>query len=146
MTSANEYVNTTLGRRVRWAVVVGLALVAAGLLVHLGRAIAGPDDLTPPATPSVLAVTGQITRDSYGVFLVDLDKKTLCVYEFVKAQRKLRLLAARTYAFDALLDDYNTEPSPREIRDLVKKHPRLTDPQPPVVEPTTQPGGVGETP
>ena len=141
MNNANHTITRTISRRTRWLIVGGLALLTAGTLVQLGRAV---DDAPGPgfAAPSnVMAVTGQITRDSYGIYLVDLNNQTLCVYQYVSPQKKLRLLAARTFAFDSQLDDYNTEPSPREIRALVRQHPRLTVVEPPAVEPTTQPGG-----
>ncbi|HDZ22641.1 hypothetical protein LCGC14_0295860 [marine sediment metagenome] len=137
--NANEQSTKQPGTPSRWVLVALLGVIAAGLLIELGRATAaGPGDLpgeSAGATPSMMAVTGQITRDGYGIYLVDLNSRTICIYQYVSTQRKLRLLAARTFAFDTQLDDYNTEPSPREIRDLVSRHPRLTDRGPPVVEP-----------
>ena len=143
--------------KLRWLVVVALGLLAAGLLVELGRATAqdhvAPPDVAadqpaPAAPPSVFAVAGQVTRDGYGIYLVDMGNQTLCVYQYVPSMKKLHLLAARTYAFDTQLDDYNTEPSPREIRNMVTNHPRLTDvdplPDEPIEEPTTQPDGPAE--
>ena len=136
---ANEQSTKQPGTPSRWVLVALLGVIAAGLLIELGRATAaGGGDLAGEpagAKPSVMAVTGQITQDGYGIYLVDLNSRTICIYQYVSTQRKLRLLAARTFAFDTQLDDYNTEPSPREIRDLVSRHPRLTDPGPPVVEP-----------
>ena len=37
---------------------------------------------------------------------------------FIRINLELRLLAARTYAFDRKLDQYNTEPDPLEIKKL----------------------------
>jgi hypothetical protein len=34
-------------------------------------------------------------------------------------------MAARNYKFDVQLDEYNTEPLPREIQKLVQQHKRL---------------------
>jgi len=128
----------------RWLIVGLLGIVAGGVLVEATRAVG--DEAELPEPPSILAVTGQITRDGYGIYLVDTDNQTICVYQYVPNQRLLRLLAARTFAFDSQLDDYNTEPSPRQIRELVRTHRRLTDPYEPPVEPETQPADDPDVP
>jgi hypothetical protein len=72
------------------------------------------------------AVCGQIAQEAYGLYLFDTQNSTMSLYEWVPAERKLRLLAARNTEFDLRLDDYNTTPSPREIKALVEQHRRLT--------------------
>jgi len=133
------------GRKARWLLVAVLGVLVAGLLVELGRATA-QDDIPPAPSAdaaadesSVVAVAGQVTRDGYGLYLLDLRNKTVTVYQYVPGSRVLRLLAARTFAFDVQLDEFNTDPSPREIRDLVANTRRLTDPPEIIDEPTTQP-------
>ncbi len=74
---------------------------------------------------SVLVVAGQVTRDTYGLYLVDQANRTICVYQWSPNSRKLRFLAARTYTFDRKLDQYNTEPDPLEIKKLSDKARRL---------------------
>ena len=73
----------------------------------------------------LLVVAGQVTRDSYGLYLVDQKNRTICVYQWMATSRKLRLLATRTYAFDIRLDQYNTEPDPLEIKKLGEQARRL---------------------
>jgi len=118
----------------RWLIVVLLAVIAALLAIEtmVNVASARGSVVTAAGNGSVLAVAGQITRDNYGLYLVHLDRRTVCVYQWQANRRKLVLLAARTYAFDQQLDEYNTEPSPSEIRDMVDKGRRLD-------EATTQP-------
>ena len=138
MTQCNEQPSPLRAPAARWAVVAVLGVLAGGLLVEASRAVGdGADHAVAPA-PSVMAVTGQITRDSYGIYLVDVSNQTICIYQYVAQQRMLRLLAARTFAFDSQLDEYNTEPSPRQIRELVRSHARLTDPES-TAEPADQP-------
>ena len=43
------------------------------------------------------------------------------MYQWQAGARKLRLLAARNCTFDLQLDEYNTEPSPNEIQNLVRQ-------------------------
>jgi len=111
---------------------VALGALATGLLLEAGRSLADEEGRqVQPAgggsDGSVLAVTGEIGRDSYGIYLVDLSNQTICVYQYQTAQKTLKLLAARTFAYDTQLDEYNSEPSPRQIREMVTAHRRLTE-------------------
>ena len=111
-----------------------LAVIAVCLLVQALADVssAGPAPLAAGAAegPSILVVAGQVTRDSYGLYLVDQTNRTMCVYQWVPSTRRLRLLAARTYTFDIKLDQYNTEPDPLEIKKLGEKARRLDTPAP----------------
>lgn len=75
----------------------------------------------------VFVAAGQVTADSYGLYLIDRRNRTICVYQWLPQTRKLRLMAARTYAYDIRLDDYNTEISPREVRELVTQQRRMSE-------------------
>ena len=113
----------------RWLVIGLLAVIAACLLVEVGLT-ASSADRAPLAGGSaagdrVLVVAGQVTRDSYGLYLIDQANRTICVYQWSASSRKLRLVAARTYVYDLKLDQYNTEPDPLEIKKLSDKARRL---------------------
>jgi hypothetical protein len=130
------------GRPFRGLFLLALAILAGGVLVEVGRSLAAPEGSSGAGQGgSITVVTGQVGRDSYGAYLIDTRNKTICVYQLDQSSKKLELLATRTFAFDVQLDEYNTEPSPREIRQLVEQHRRLTDeparPNGPV-EPTEQ--------
>ena len=81
----------------------------------------------------VFAIAGQVTKDTYGLYLVDMENGTICVYQFLDSGR-LRLMAARTFIYDCQLDSYNTEPLPQDVAKLVTKARRLKD-----VNTTTRP-------
>lgn len=106
-----------------------LAVIAVALLIQAGAGDASanraPLAAGSAAGQSVLVVAGQVTRDSYGLYVVDQENRTICVYQWMPSTRKLRLLAARTYAFDIRLDQYNTEPDPLEIKKLGDQARRL---------------------
>ncbi len=116
-----------------WFVAALLGVIAACLVIEAGVSVASGDgdEVVTPASRetahsgSLLAVTGKISRDQYGLYLLDLESRTICVYQWLSNSRKLRLVAARNYTYDRQLDNYNTEPPPREIRDLVEKARRL---------------------
>lgn len=115
-------------RWARWSLVVVLAMFSAGLLVTLGvnLASAQAQPVTAESKNGVFVVAGQISHETYGLYLVDYEKHTICVYQYHPKDRKLRLMAARTYRFDVQLDEYNTsEPLPRDVKNLVEQHKRL---------------------
>ena len=115
----------------KWVIVILLSVIATCLLIEVGSSAVGARgaeaDAGNGAKGGLFAVAGQITRDTYGMYLVDAEKGTICVYQFVPTTRKLHLRAARNITFDLLLDAYNTEPQPQEIKKLVEQHKRLKE-------------------
>lgn len=68
----------------------------------------------------IMAFTGQIEKDIYGIMMVDVDAGTLWVYQYRKAGNQLKLLAARNWIYDRYLEEYNNAaPTPSEVAQLV---------------------------
>jgi len=115
----------------RWAAVAALSVVAgalAGQLVWSPAAGAAASAATGAAgRGKIFAVAGQVSADSYGLYLVDPEKGTLCVYEYVARDRQLWLRAARTFEADMQLDSYNTMPPPKEVSKMAAEARRLKD-------------------
>ena len=80
-----------------------------------------------PARTGMFAVAGQISPNTYGLYLVDPQRGGLAVYEYVPAERRLHLRAARAFSYDLQLESYNTEPSPGEVADMVNQARRLSE-------------------
>jgi hypothetical protein len=119
--------------RWQWVIVVALSALAGAVLA--GAVLTGPPAQAQAAAAGgghggVFALAGQLSRDNYGIFLVDSNSNTMAIYEWVsdKVQgRKLHLVAARNFAFDLQLDDYNnSEPLPREVKALVEQNRKLS--------------------
>lgn len=128
------------GGSARWLVAVFLAMVAGGLLVELGRAtwaIGQAVDEPDKAGRGMLVVPSQISRDGYGVYLIDVNKGKMCVYQYQPTSGKLHLMASRDITYDLGLGDYNTLPSPREVKDLVEQQGTTA---------TSEPTTMGTTP
>lgn len=116
---------------VRWLLVLGLGVAAAGLLLFLGFG----EDFAHAQTPGVVGeakvfvAVGQISRETYGLYLVDYENKTICVYQFTHPSqgRVLKLMAVRSYKYDVKLDAYNTpdEMSPSAVKKMVTEQKRL---------------------
>jgi hypothetical protein len=114
----------------RWLIVILLTVIATCLLIEVGlttsSARAEPADTG--GTPTTFAVAGKVTPETYGLYLVNLKQGTICVYQYLPASHKLRLMAARTFVFDRELEDFNNEkPTPREVKKLIEEQRSLQD-------------------
>lgn len=114
----------------RWLIVILLSVIATCLLLEIGG-------LTRPAQGQpamagqkldVFAVAGKITPETYGLYLVDTRRGTVCVYQYFSGSRKLRLVSARTFWYDIQLESYNCDkPTPHEVKKLVEQQRSLRD-------------------
>jgi hypothetical protein len=114
-----------------------LSLLAAGLLVELGRSGAmaqypepahADDGLDSP--DSVMAIPAQLGRGEEGIVLIDTQRRTMALYRWESDKRRLRWLASRNFKFDLQIEDYNTEMKPAEVRKLAQQANRLSDEAP----------------
>jgi len=113
---------------------VALYAIAALLLANLVATFCRSD--APSVLPSamgqqrqapiaggsgVFVMPAQLTRDTWGCYLMDVDRGTLCVYKYFDGAKKLEFVAARSFASDSRLANYNTAPSPQDVAELVAK-------------------------
>ena len=116
-------------RASRWLIATLLAVTAACLVVEaVSTGSAVPAGVGFGGQKGVFVVAGQIVPGMYGLYLVDLDHGTICVYQYNPSTRRLGLVAARSYVYDVQLEDYNSEkPSPREVKELTDRQRRLDE-------------------
>ena len=112
------------GRAAQLGVVAALA-VLAGIVSTLAVAPPPPAEAQPTqsaAAPSgLLAVAGQVSPGTYGLYLVDVQARSVVVYEYVPTKRQLHLRAARSAVYDLQLEQYNTAPKVSEVADMVRQ-------------------------
>jgi hypothetical protein len=110
-------------RTVWWVIAISLAVIAACLVVRLDERLtpsASAQSLAGAGARGVFSFPGQMTKSTYGVYMVDVDTGTIWCYEYTAAKRKLRLAAARSWRFDRYLETYNCEDlSPGDVEQLV---------------------------
>ncbi len=97
---------------------VGLLCVGreGGILTVPARA----QTIRPATTGGIMAFTGQIDKDIYGIMMVDVDAGTLWIYQYRKMGNQLKLLAARSWLYDRYLEEYNcSQPTPSEVAQLI---------------------------
>ena len=63
----------------------------------------------------VFAFSGQLTKSTYGIYMVDVDAMTIWVYEYLPQKSCLRLAAARTWRYDRYLENHNICDLPPEL-------------------------------
>jgi hypothetical protein len=73
----------------------------------------------------IVVVPIQLEKDLPGLVMIDTVGQTLWIYEIntlASTHNKLRLLAARSWQYDRLLQRYNTaDPAPEQVRELLEK-------------------------
>lgn len=111
-----------------WLVVGLLTAAAIGVFIARHKIEPPAQAQAMPASVSdgrIIVVPIQTRRDGYGIAMVDTVAERLWVYEIngrSAAGSRLRLLAARSWKYDKLLDEYNTaEPRPHQVKELLDK-------------------------
>jgi hypothetical protein len=127
------------------SILVALCVVGALLAADFGARFFGPGFpdtvvLAQRQAPiaggaGVFVMPAQLSGNVWGCYLVDVDRSTLCCYQYLPGSRELQFVAARNFRGDTQLANFNTTPSPNEILDLVNKQnqggpARPTAPQP----------------
>jgi hypothetical protein len=111
----------------RW-VLPGLIVMGVLCLFFMGGRLSSPAsaqmELQAGGDSRILVVPVQIGRDSYGLAMVDTVAQTVWIYELNSrgpAHKRLTLLAARSWRYDRLLQQYNTgEPKPEQVKMLLE--------------------------
>ncbi len=116
----------------QWCVVIALAVASLGLIMGLvwptSTAMAQATGAEGVAG-RMFVVAGQLTAKTYGLYLVDLERESLLVYEYTphaQGGKCLQLRAARTLRFDTQLESYNTSPDPAEVADMVRQARKIS--------------------
>ena len=109
-----------------WANAALLAVIAAVLLGRsdapsLMPAALGQNQAPIAGGAGIFVMPAQMQTNVWGAYLLDVDNKTLCAYQFYPGEKKLRLTAARSYRYDTRLENFNTEMAPREVKALVDR-------------------------
>jgi len=106
------------------------ALLLAGLILVVLTRSDAPHLITPAFGQTQAPIAGgaglflmpaQFSSTTWGCYVMDVDAQTLCAYQFLPGEKNLRFVAARNFKFDRQLRNFNTEPSPIEVKDLVEK-------------------------
>ena len=115
-----------------WANAAAMCLIAITLAVRSSsrqEALALPDFLPAAFAQNqpiaggagLYLMPGQLSSNTWGVYVMDVDRQSLMVYQFDPAAKRLNFTAARELTHDRRLGNYNTFPSPLEIKSIAEK-------------------------
>lgn len=104
---------------VLWVIATALVVIATVMVVR-------SDDLPPSGIAlgqpvasggarGVFAFSGQLSKSTYGVYMVDIDAMTIWAYEYLPQKGCLRLAAARTWRYDRYLENHNICDLPPDV-------------------------------
>jgi hypothetical protein len=69
----------------------------------------------------VFVMPCQLATNQWGCYLMDIDAKTLVVYQYEPGIRQLRFVASRYFEYDRKLHDMSTSPPTEEVRRMIEK-------------------------
>ena len=102
-----------------WVIAVALVVIAIALV---GRRQGAPLDgvafgqlPTAAGARGVFAFSGQLSKGTYGVYVVDTDAMTIWVYEYLAQKGCIRLAGARTWRYDRYLENHNVCDLPPDV-------------------------------
>jgi hypothetical protein len=108
-----------------WLTAVFLAVIAVLLAFPRDTQLLSPAFAQPApmlGARGVYAFPMQLTQNTYGICMLDVDAGTVWFYEYIPTKHKLRLASARSWEFDRYLEEYNIEGlEPNQVAELVSK-------------------------
>lgn len=111
------------------ALYVNASLLFAILAVLLARP--GTPSLTPAAFGAPLGqpiagggtlylMPAQFSPQTYGAYVMDIDKQTLVAYQFYPGEKQLRFVAARRFSHDLRMTEFNTIPPVEDVKKMIE--------------------------
>ena len=118
-----EIMETGAGRKLLMSAFVVLAVLCV-LVLYARLGSPASAQTRTVAEYDVRVVPIQIGRDVYGLAMVDTVAQTLWLYEINSrglTHDRLKLIAARSWRYDRMLQQYNTaEPKPEQVKTLLE--------------------------
>ena len=109
----------TLPHPVFWVIAAALVVIAMTLVIRTDRpALVNPafgQAVVTGGARGVFAFSGQLSKSTYGVYVVDVDAMTVWLYEYLPQKGCLRLAGARTWRYDRYLENHNICDLPPEV-------------------------------
>ncbi len=108
-----------------WVIAACLLVIATASVTRTGS---GPLDGIAMGQMSggagargVFALAGQLSKNTYGVYVVDTDALTIWAYEYLPQKGCMRLAASRTWRYDRYLESHNVcDLPPEKVEEMVE--------------------------
>jgi hypothetical protein len=90
----------------------GPSVVPSAFGAPLGQPIAGGGTL--------YLMPAQFSPQTYGAYVMDIDKQTLVAYQFYPGEKQLRFVAARKFSHDLRMTEFNTIPPVEDVKKMIE--------------------------
>ena len=106
--------------------VAALLGVIVGMVIGAGDVTAASSSSSPATTGHLTALAGHVDAAEQPIYLIDSREQVLLVYEYGLGQNGLKFVAARTFQYDKLVDDFNIQdnngenPTPDQVKKSTK--------------------------
>ena len=102
-------------------VVIVLVSVTAGFCLAGSGLLSRADAVSEGQTQGVIALMGDVSANNAPIVLVDVPDQTVLVYEYSYQNDRIELTSARTFRYDKLLQDWETDgPTVEQVRQAVQ--------------------------
>ena len=124
------------GHKALWFIGMGLLVNAAVMLyTHAGGAAGLPDlvldraalaqavpgEGQPLGARGIYMMPAQLGPQEFGLYLMDVDSSTICVYRALPQTSRFQLMAARSFKNDRFLEDMNNDsPNPKQVQGIIE--------------------------
>ncbi len=118
------YIHAARPHPLWWVIATSLAVIAGSMVLRFEGGMSRPafaQSGVSAGAHGVFAFSGQVSKNAYGLFMVDVDAQTIWCYRFDQGGDKLKLVAGRNWNFDRYLEEHSTEPSPDFIKSQLEK-------------------------
>ena len=103
-----------------WVIAASLVVIAVALVARPIAPAAYAQTTNSGGSRGVFAFSGQLSKGTYGVYMVDVDKMTIWAYAYDQQKGCLRLAAARLWEYDRFLENHNICDLPPEVvKDMI---------------------------
>jgi hypothetical protein len=115
--------HSSSNQTVLWVIAFLMGVIATVLVLRLDEPNAAYAQNARVGAAGIFAFSGQMSPGTFGVWMVNVDSGTIWAYELAGGNpKKLRLVAARSFLSDRLLEEFNAEtPKPHEVEALVEE-------------------------
>jgi hypothetical protein len=111
------------------ALYVNAAILFAILAVMLSRP--GSPSFVPSAYGAPLGqpiagggtlylMPAQFSPNTFGAYVMDIDKQTLVAYQFYPGEKQMRFVAARKFSHDLRMTEFNTIPPVEDVKKMIE--------------------------
>jgi len=90
----------------------GVSLTPSAFAAPLGQPIAGGGTL--------YLMPAQFSPNTFGAYVMDIDKQTLVAYQFYPGEKQLRFVAARRFSHDLRMTEFNTIPPVEDVKKMIE--------------------------